>query len=190
MVIHRTALIASDTVLDGTVSVGPWCVVGIDGDAPPVGLGPGSVIRSHSVLYRGVQVGAGFHAGHGVLIREQTIVGEGVSIGSHTVVEHHVVIGDRARLHSGCFIPELSMIEPDVWIGPHVVVTNAKFPNEPDTKEHLRGVRICSGARIGAAVVLLPGVTIGAGSLIGAGAVVVDDVAEGATIVGNPGRSL
>ena len=43
---------------------------------------------------------------------------------------------------------------------------------------------------IGAGSAILKGVTIGARATIGAGAVVTGDVAEGATVAGNPARSL
>lgn len=186
--IHSTAVVAGDADLGAGSVIGPWSVVGIDGEGGPVRLR--GVIRSHCVVYRGVRSGEGLHLGHGVLVREETTMGDSVSVGSHSVVEHHVVMGHRVRLHTGCFVPELSILEDDAWLGPHVVLTNARYPNEPDTKERLEGVRIGRGARVGAGVVVLPGVTIGAGALVGAGAVVTDDVAPGVVVAGNPARSL
>jgi len=146
------------------------------------------VIRSHTVIYDGSIIGDDFHAGHGVLIREDNQIGSLVSIGSHSVIEHHVQIGDRVRIHSNAFIPELSVLEPECWIGPCVVVTNARYPNAPNTKNKLEGVYIERRARIGAGAVLLPGVRIGQGALIGAGAVVTHDVPPLAVVFGNPAR--
>ncbi len=176
---------------DGAV-IAPFSLIGVDppGVAEPARIGARSVVRSHAVIYRGVSAGDDLHLGHGVLIREFTIVGRNVSIGSHSVIEHHVTIGDGVRIHSNCFVPEHSVLEPDCWLGPGVVVTNARYPNRPDTKANLMGVWIERGATVGAAVVLLPGVTIGEGALVGAGAVVVDDVPAGSTVVGNPARCL
>lgn len=177
-------------IADGS-TIGPYCVLGIDPepDPSPLQIGARATIRSHTVIYRATRAGVDFHAGHGVLIREHTTIGDGVSIGSHSVVEHHVTIGDGVRLHSGCFVPEFSTLEAGAWIGPGVIMTNARYPNRPDTKDRLEGVTIERGATVGAGVVLLPGITIGAGALIGAGAVVLADVAPGDTLVGNPGRS-
>jgi acetyltransferase-like isoleucine patch superfamily enzyme len=188
-VIHPTAVVADDTRL-AEVEIGPFTVIGLDGDGGAVTLDAGAIVRSHSVVYRGTRLGRGVHLGHGVLVREHTTIADGASVGSHTVLEHHVTIGEGARLHSSCFIPELSVIEAGAWIGPQVTVTNARYPNRPDTKAQLEGVTIETDAVIGAGAVLLPGVTIGAGALVGAGAVVIRDVAPGERVVGNPARPL
>lgn len=187
---HASALVAGDTAIGEGASIGPFCVVGHDGDGAGVVMAGDCILRSHVVVYRGVMAGKRFHAGHGALVREETRIGDDVSVGSHTIVEHHVRIGDGVRLHSSCFVPEFSVLEDGCWLGPGVIVTNARYPNRPDTKEHLEGVTICAGAVVGAGAVLLPGVTLGAGALVGAGAVVVADVAPGATVVGNPSRVL
>lgn len=187
--IHPTALVGAGVTLAG-VAVGAYAVIGVDGTGPPTVVGTGSTVRSHAVVYRGTRLGARTHVGHGVLVREDTVVGDEASIGSHCMIEHHVVIGAGARLHGGCFVPEHSVIGEGAWLGPGVVVTNARYPNRPDTKSSLEGVRVERGAVVGAGAVLLPGITVGAGALVGAGAVVVGDVAEGATVVGNPSRVL
>jgi acetyltransferase-like isoleucine patch superfamily enzyme len=187
-VTHPTAVVAADTDAPGA-SIGPFCVVGLDGgDRGPVRLGAGAILRSHVVVYRGTTAGAGLHVAHHVLIREETQIGDRVSIGTGSIVEHHVRLGNDVRLHSRCFVPEESVLEDGAWLGPGVTITNARYPNRPDTKERLEGVTIEKGAVIGAAVVLLPGVRIGRGALVGAGAVVVADVPAGATVVGNPAR--
>jgi acetyltransferase-like isoleucine patch superfamily enzyme len=188
-VIHPSSAIAGDCALGEGVEIGPFCVLGIDGPEAPLDL-VGGTLRSHVVLYRGTTIGAGFHAGHHVLVREHTTIGASVSIGSGSIVEHHVTIGDRVRIHSRCFVPEHSVLEEGAWLGPGVTVTNARYPNRPDTKANLEGVTVEAGAVVGAAAVLLPGVRLGRGCLIGAGAVVVRDVAAGETVVGNPARVI
>ena len=187
--IHASAIVAPG-VRVGDVILGPFVVIGVDGPDGETELGSGTVIRSHSVVYRGTRLGKGVHVGHGVLIREHTTVGDHASVGSHCMIEHHVVIGAGARLHGGCFVPEHSEIGEGAWLGPGVIVTNARYPNRPDTKASLEGVTVAAGAVVGAGAVLLPGITVGRGALVGAGAVVVRDVPEEARIVGNPGRAL
>jgi acetyltransferase-like isoleucine patch superfamily enzyme len=186
---HPTAEVADDCRVGDDVTIGPFCVLGLDGgDFPPLEVGAGSVIRSHTVVYRGTTMGPSCHLGHGVLLREQSSLAANVSIGSHSVVEHHVQLAAGVRLHSRCFVPEYSVVEEGAWLGPGVIVTNARYPNRPDTKDKLEGVKIEAGAVVGAGAVLLPGITVGAGALVGAGAVVVGDVPPGATVVGNPAR--
>lgn len=170
--------------------IGPFAIVGEPprGRKPgdlPTRIGPGSVIRSHTVIYAGNRIGARFQTGHHVMIREENEIGDDVSIGTGTVVEHHVRIGDGARIHSQAFIPEYSVLEAGCWIGPNVVLTNAKYPNRPDTKRNLRGVTVGKNAVVGANVTILPGVLIGAGALIGAGTVVTRDVPAGALYYGD-----
>lgn len=185
--IHPSALVAEGSCLGAGASVGAFAAVGLDGPAGGiVELGERPTIRSHAVVYRAVRAGDDLHVGHGALVREHTTMGDRVSIGSHAVVEHHVVIESGVRLHSRCFVPEESVLEEGAWLGPGVVVTNARYPNRPDTKDHLEGVRVGRGAVVGAGAVLLPGVRVGAGATVGAGSVVVRDVADGATVVGNP----
>src|SRR5262245_20073885 len=36
----------------------------------PTRIGPGAVLRSHTVIYAGNVIGAGFQTGHGALVRE------------------------------------------------------------------------------------------------------------------------
>jgi acetyltransferase-like isoleucine patch superfamily enzyme len=69
-----------------------------------------------------------------------------------------------------------------------VVLTNAKYPLSPDAKKTLKGPVIKKGAKVGANATVLPGVVIGENALVGAGSVVVDDVPNGAVVVGNPAR--
>lgn len=188
--IDTTAVVSPDADLDDGVSVGPFCVIGIDGNGPPLSIGNGALIRSHTVLYRATQIGSSFHCGHGALVRDGCQIGDSVSVGSGAIVEHHVRLGNGVRLHSGCFVPELSVVEDGAWIGPGAVLTNARYPNQIDTKDRLEGVVVGRGAVIGAGAVLLPGVSVGARALVGAGAVVTRDVPADATVVGNPAREL
>lgn len=189
----KSARVLHGVALGADALVGDFVIVG----QPPRGkrageietrIGARAVIRSHTVIYAGNTIGDDFQTGHGALVREENQIGDNVSIGSHSIVEHHVKIGNGVRIHSNVFVPEYSVLEDDCWLGPNVVITNARYPRSKNVKETLQGATIKRGAKIGANATLLPGVVIGENALVGAGAVVVDDVPDGAVVVGNPAR--
>lgn len=153
-------------------------------------IGDRARIRSHSVIYAGVQIGERFFCGHQVVIRENCRIGKGVSIGTGCVIEHHVTIEDGVRLHSSVFVPEFTVLRAGCWIGPRACLTNAKYPTLPGVKENLAGPDIGAGAIVGANVTILPGVKVGERAMIGAGAVVTEDVQAGAVVIGNPARRV
>jgi acetyltransferase-like isoleucine patch superfamily enzyme len=148
------------------------------------------VIRSHTVIYAGNEIGADFQTGNKANIRESNRIGENVSIGTLSVVEHHVTIGDHVRIHTQVFVPEYTVLEEGVWLGPNVVLTNAKYPKSPDAKANLKGPVLRKGAKVGANATILPGVVIGENALIGAGSVVVRDVPDETVVAGNPARTI
>lgn len=193
--ITATACIYQGVVFQDPPKVGEFVLVGVPQRGHAVGekqtiVGRGAVLLSHSVIYYGNRIGDFFQTGHGVLVREDNEIGHHVSIGTHSCVEHHVRIADHVRIHSNAFIPEFSELGEGAWIGPCVVLTNARFPLGCQTKEHLEGVRIGPGAKIGANATILPGVKIGEEALIGAGSVVTRDVPGGAVVAGNPARMI
>lgn len=177
------------------VQIGYFVLIGIpprgrkEGDLTTV-IGPGAIIRSHTVIYAGNRIGKNFQTGHAVLVREENSIGDEVSIGSGSVIEHHVTVGDGVRIHSQAFVPEFTLLEAGCWIGPRVVMTNAKYPLSPTAKSTLRGPTVRRGAKIGANSTILPGVNIGERALIGAGSVVTRDVPPDSVVAGNPARII
>ncbi len=193
--ISKTAIIHTNVRFGKNCVVEDFAIVG----TPPRGykegeletsIGDNAVIRSHTVIYAGNRIGSNFQTGNKANIRELNEIGSDVSIGTLSVIEHHVKIGNSVRIHSQVFIPEYSVLEDECWIGPNAVLTNAKYPNRPDTKQDLKGVRVERKAVIGANATLLPGIKIGEGALIGAGSVVTKDVPPGSVMAGNPAKLL
>jgi acetyltransferase-like isoleucine patch superfamily enzyme len=195
MTLPTDSIVFPGVIWEGEYWLGPFAIIGqpTRGQKPgerSTHIAPGANIGSHTVIYAGNKIGKNFRAGHGVLIREENDIGDDVSIGSGSNVEHHVRIGHGVRLHSNVFVPELSVLEEGCWLGPNVVLTNARYPASPTTKEQLVGPHIEARAKIGANTTILPGIRIGAGALVGAGAVVTVDVPAGAVVVGNPARLI
>lgn len=187
--IYPNVTLPNDAEIDDFVVLGKPPRGHQPGDLPLV-FGPHCVVRSHTVIYAGNQIGAHFQTGHSVMIREENTIGDNVSIGTQSVIEHHVKIGNGVRIHTHVFVPEFTLLEEGCWLGPRVVITNALYPVSKGVKERLQGAIVEAGAIIGANATLLPGVRIGRRALVGAGAVVTKDVAPGTIVVGNPARII
>ena len=193
--ISKTAIIHPNVKLGKNCIIEDFVIIGTTPKGYNIGeietvIGDNAVIRSHTVIYAGNQIGNNFQTGNKTNIRELNKIGNNVSIGTLSVVEHHVSIGDGVRIHSQVFIPEFSVLEEECWVGPNVVITNAKYPKSPDAKKELKGALIRRNAIVGANATLLPGVIIGEYALIGAGSLVTKDVARNAVVAGNPAEFI
>jgi acetyltransferase-like isoleucine patch superfamily enzyme len=173
----------------------PPCIVGKAPRACEPGerelhIGRDATVRPFTTLYAGSTIGERLETGQGASIREDNVLGDDVSIGTNTVLEFGNRVGNRVRIHSGCFL-EMVTIEDDVFIGPNVVFTDDPHPMGcPRYTECKGGATVRRLARIGANSTILPGVVVGENALVGAGSVVVDDVPDGAVVVGNPARVI
>lgn len=164
----------------------PDATVGVEyrtGSTPPE-IGPGSVVRSGTVIYDDVVAGRRLTTGHGALVREETVLGDDVLVGTHAVVDGHVEIGDDTSLQTGAYVPQETTLGDRVFLGPHACLTNDRYPVRVDAD--LSGPTVETDATIGANATVLPDVTVGSGAFVAAGAVVVDDVPTDRLAVGVP----
>jgi acetyltransferase-like isoleucine patch superfamily enzyme len=133
-----------------------------------------------------------------VQVREDAYIGAECILAKGVYVDVGVTIGDRCKLENYVCVFHPAVVEDGVFLGPGVLVTNDRVPRavNPDGTRKAADdwdplpVRVCEGAAIGAASVLLPGVTIGAWALVGAGSVVTADVPAHGLVVGNPARLI
>jgi len=140
-----------------------------------VAFGPDVIVRSFTNLY-GCRIGAGTQIGTFVEIQRGAEVGAACKIQSHT------------------FICDGIRIEDEVFIGHGVTFVNDKFPRATDGSGALQTeaewellvTTVGRGASIGSGATILGGIRIGCGATVGAGAVVTRNVADGATVLGNP----
>jgi len=193
MTIAQTAIIYPNVEFGDNVIVEDYCIIGVPFkgqiDEKTI-IGNNAIIRSHTIIYAGNKIGSNFQTGNKANIRELNKIGDNVSIGTLSVVEHHVTIADNVRIHTQAFIPEYTILDESCWLGPNVVITNAKFPAHPNTKNELKGVRVFKKAKIGANSTILPGIQIGENSLVGAGSVVTKNVKPEMVVAGNPAKEL
>jgi acetyltransferase-like isoleucine patch superfamily enzyme len=190
--IAKTAVVYPHVKLGQNVVIEDYCVIGAplrDGSIPETIIGDNAHLRSFTVIYSGNKIGNNFQTGNKANIREKNLIGNNVSIGTLSVIEHQVVIEDNVRIHTSVFVPEFSVLKKGCWIGPHVVLTIAKYPNTPETKNNLKGPIIHEGAVIGANSTISAGIEIGAKALVGSGSNVIKSVEKNKVVVGNPAKA-
>lgn len=158
-------------------------------ERPETLIGPGAVIRSHSVIYSHVRIGASFITGHNIMIREHTRVGDGVVFGTHASTDGYCCIGPLCHIGQYSQLSQAARIGRGVFIGGHTVFSDNKQAVR-DVEEDLFGATVEDHVRIGLGCVILPAVRICTGALIGAGSVVTRDVPEKTLAYGNPARVI
>jgi acetyltransferase-like isoleucine patch superfamily enzyme len=128
-------------------------------------------------------------------------IGSGVFIGRNTILsckDGDIEIGDGANIGFNCEVFSASQVTigPDTLLAAYAYLVGGTHdvtdPSRPVLAQgrSSRGIRIGSGAWIGAGAVVFDGITIGDRAVVGAGAVVRADVPAGATAVGVPARLL
>lgn len=192
--IHETAIVYPNVILHDNVFIEPYCIIGQptndyyknpdNHEFGKVEIGENSIIRSNTIIYENVKIGANFQTGHHVTIREDTIIGNNCSVGTLSDIQGKVEIGDFTRLHSNVHIGQLTKIGNYVWIFPYVVTTNDLYP----PMDQLEGVVIEDYALVTTGSILLPGVVIGKESMVAAGSVVSKNVAANTLVMGVPAR--
>jgi UDP-3-O-[3-hydroxymyristoyl] glucosamine N-acyltransferase len=192
--VAETAVISPHATIGTGCYVGPGAVIGdavVIGDHCTVGantvinfatigdhttIGPNTTIGHFGFGYVREDDGTPLRIPHSGGVR----IGSYVDIGANTCIDRGTLTDTIIRDHVK--IDNLVMIPHNVDIGEGALITG--------------GAILCGSTRIGARAWISPnasvleGVTIGADSVVGMGAVVLRDVADGATVVGNPAKPI
>jgi maltose O-acetyltransferase len=132
------------------------------------------------------------------ILAERVTIGAGVMVRPPFFCDYgsNIRLGDGVFLNFNCVILDVVAVSigDRTQIGPAVQIYAADHPRDAKRRraglEFGRPVRIGQDVWIGGGAIILPGVTIGDGAVIGAGSVVTRPVSAGATVVGNPARSV
>lgn len=125
-------------------------------------------------------------------------IGDGTRIGPFVEIQRGVSIGARCKIQSHTFVCEGVTIEDEVFVGHGVMFVNDKHPLATTSSGEPQGAGdwtlletvVERRASLGSGCIVLGGVRVGSGALVGAGAVVTRDVPPGATVAGVPARVL
>ena len=125
-------------------------------------------------------------------------IGDESRVGTFVEIQKGAHIGKCVKISSHSFICEGVTVEDEVFIGHGVMFINDKYPRATteDGSSQTEADWVCTPtlvkrrASIGSNATILCGVTIGEGALVGAGSVVTHDVPPGATVAGNPARTI
>jgi sugar O-acyltransferase (sialic acid O-acetyltransferase NeuD family) len=99
-----------------------------------------------------------------------TVVMRQAIINTEAIIGNHVIINTAAIVEHDCTIDDFVHISPNVTLSGNT--------------------SIGLGSHLGAGAIVIPGVKIGKWCTIGAGTVVINDIPDGATVVGNPGKII
>jgi acetyltransferase-like isoleucine patch superfamily enzyme len=155
---------------------------------PLVEIKQNCTIRSGSIIYSEVKMGANCQTGHHVMIREKTTIGNNTLVGTNTVIDGNVIIGENVSIQTGVYIPLYSKIGNHVFMGPFCKLTNDKYMMRK--KFDLIGPTLEDYVSVGANSVILPGIKLKKNSIIGAGSVVTKDAEENQVLIGNPAKPI
>lgn len=115
------------------------------------------------------------------MVQDEVVIGEGCIFCDFTIIDSNTVIGDFVHLNTQAAVYHDCIVDDYVTIAPSVGVMG---------RVHIR-----EAAYIGAGAMIKQGTTakhfsLGKESVVGMGAIVLKDVADGATVVGNPAAPL
>jgi acetyltransferase-like isoleucine patch superfamily enzyme len=158
----------------------------------PTEIGCDCLISTGATVYHSVKLADGVKIRHNAVIREHVTIGDRTSIGSGSGVEPHTSIGANCSLHCRVHVTDFSDIGDFVFIGPGFLSMSDEALDfkRPHLHRGYKGVTIGRGARIGGAVVALPGSVVGEETVVGARSEIRGTLPARTVCVGSPARPV
>ena len=148
-VIHDTAIIGNNVIIEDDVFIGPYCLIGLE----PEWKGHesnnfGVIIKSGTRITGHVTIDGGgmhrtyighdcylmkhSHIGHDTLIGDNVTISCGAKIGGHSIIENNCNIGLNAVVHQNKTIPNNCMIGMGAVITKGLEMkSNSKYVGNP-----------------------------------------------------------
>ncbi|MDJ0925028.1 MAG: acyltransferase [Acidimicrobiia bacterium] len=156
------------------------------------------MIADDARVETGAEIGVGTHVWHLAHIRTGAMVGSQCVIGGGAYIDTGVRIGDLCKIQNQAQVFAPAKVGKGVFIGPGAILTNDRNPRavNPDRSPKsaadwdATGIKIRTGASIGAGAVVVAGVTVGEWAFVAAGAIVTRDVLAHELVAGVPARRI
>lgn len=155
-------------------------------DNPPTNIGANAMIRSHTIIYCGNEIGANFMCGHRVTIREYTKFGIHNMIGTLGDIQGYCELGDYCRMQCNVHIGQATKLGNFVFVFPFTVFTNDPHP----PSNICRGAIVGDYSQVAVHCTILPDARIGRNCLVGANSTVSKEFGDELIIIGNPAKAL
>jgi len=149
-------------------------------------------------IHPSAAIGEGTKVWHLAQVRENAAIGDNCVIGRGAYVGTGVAIGNNCKIQNYALVYEPANLADGVFVGPGAVLTNDTYPRATTPDGRVKnsadwtatGVRVNTGASIGASATVVAPVTVGEWAVVAAGATVVKDVAPHSLVAGVPAIHL
>lgn len=115
-------------------------------------------------------------------IHDKAVIADDASIGHGNLIMANATINPFAKIQNHCIIHSGAVVDTGASIGDFVTIGTGAMVNT--------NVEIAEGAFIGSGAVIVSGLKIGKNARIGAGSVVIENIADNATVFGNPAKTI
>lgn len=132
--IHQTAVIGKNVIIEEDVYIGPYCVIGMPAEwKGKEDIDKGVLIKKGTRITGLVTIDSGVekittigencylmkhsHVGHDAQLKDNVTLSCGAKVGGHSIIEDNTNIGLNAVIHQKVTVPEGCMIGASAFVG-------------------------------------------------------------------------